>query len=549
MSKFLFAIKLFTLLLVEGVMAISPADTSAKFSAPSLKSLYVSDYSNGMALALEYFSKDSIDKAIPLFYQSMLSMDKEKHVLKANSYHFQEMFAFSGQYTDRKLTTHEAELTRKLFKQLFNPATEPGSNPFTNLSKERTTSLFEQRINLFISSFDSPKTLTSKINKLLKENPDLLNIRLLESELQFHQGKYNECINSCSAILEIKPDLSYCYNLRGVAYRRLAKHEPAIADFKRAQFLCPDFLLAGINLADVCMDSEKYGDAIKYLKLLLVKAPKLQPIKYSLAKSYYNTDSLDSAMTYIDEYIRAYPEVAKAHDLRGDIYYDRDKYPEAISDYSYAISLAPKNTYYYSNRGAAFYHSDKTDEALADFLKSYELDKEREFTLDKIGDCYLQKKEYNNAIGWYKKALKVKPTYKYSFAGLGNAYTQLKKYGLSIAAYEKAVKLDSTYDNALGNLGWSYYCAGKYSKCVEYSYKALKYNEEAVYAMFNIPLAVLRSGDFQRAGKLYEYFINLCKAKKLEINEGAISDLENLINENVMVEHSKAILKTYFNKG
>ena len=98
MSKHL--ITLFALFLTSGAMAISTADTTAKFSVSSLKSLYVSDYSNSMAIVLDYFNKDSIDKAIPLFYQSMLSADREKNILKANGYHFQEMVSIAGIYTD-----------------------------------------------------------------------------------------------------------------------------------------------------------------------------------------------------------------------------------------------------------------------------------------------------------------------------------------------------------------------------------------------------------------------------------------------------------------
>ena len=182
-------------------------------------------------------------------------------------------------------------------------------------------------------------------------------------------------------------------------------------------------------------------------------------------------------------------------------------------------------------------------------MKSYEFDKTRKYTIDKIGDCYYRKEDYNTAITWYKKALKIDPNYKYSLVSIGNVYAHLKKDGTPVAAFEKAIKADSTYSDALGDLGWTYYLAGNYPKSIEYSYKALKYDEEAVYAMFNIPLAVLRSGDFERAKQLYEHFIKLCGEKNLEITEGAVTDLEDLIKENVLVEQAKAILKAYFKKG
>jgi tetratricopeptide (TPR) repeat protein len=523
-------------------------DTTAKFTAPSLKSLYLSDYSTIMAAALDHFAKDSIDKAIPLLYQSLTTIDREKNVVKASGYHLQEVFAFADLYSNGKLNPQEAEETRKLFKQLFNATGVEAASPFRTHSKASVASIFERRIDLFKATFEAPKTVLPKLEKLLKEDSELLSIRLLKSEIQLYQAKYVDCINSCSDLLKLSPGLAYCYNLRGVAYRAVDKNELAVSDFKKAQSLCPDYLQASLNLADACMDSEKYADAIMYLKAVLSKAPLHLPAKYSLAKSYYKVDSLDSALIYMDEYIRSAPEVASAHDFRGDIYYDMEKYPEAVNNYSYAIRLAPDNSYYYSDRGAALYSLDKVDDALADFMKSYDLDKSRDYTLKKIGDCYAQKEDYKAAISWYKKALKADPEYKYSLVSLGNAYTHLKQYDLAIGAFEKAIKIDSTYHSALGNLGWTLYCAGNYTKSVEYSYKALKYNDEAVYAMFNIPLAVLRSGEFERAKQLYEHFIQACKEKKLKITEGAVTDLEDLIKEGVMVEQCNEILKTYFNK-
>jgi tetratricopeptide (TPR) repeat protein len=133
--------------------------------------------------------------------------------------------------------------------------------------------------------------------------------------------------------------------------------------------------------------------------------------------------------------------------------------------------------------------------------------------------------------------------------GLGRIYTDLKQYDLAIKAYKTAIKIDSTYDSALGNLGWAYYCAGNFKECINYSYKALQFDKEAVYAMFNIPLATLRLGDFEKAKKLYGEFIVLCKKNGYEITKGAEEDLNDLIKAGIMKTEAEFILSNYFRKG
>jgi tetratricopeptide (TPR) repeat protein len=144
------------------------------------------------------------------------------------------------------------------------------------------------------------------------------------------------------------------------------------------------------------------------------------------------------------------------------------------------------------------------------------------------------------------KALKLDPTYKSAWMSLDYCYDALGKHELAIEMCKKVLAIDSTYDSALGDLGWEYYCTGHFDDCVTYSYKCLKYNQKATYAMFNIALATLRKGDVDKARELYRHFLSLCKQNNYEITGGQLTDLRDLIKQNIQTKEATSIIENIF---
>lgn len=79
--------------------------------------------------------------------------------------------------------------------------------------------------------------------------------------------------------------------------------------------------------------------------------------------------------------------------------------------------------------------------------------------------------------------------------------------------------------------------------CIRNSELAVKYDSEAYYAMFNISLATLCNGKFEESLKLYKQFKELAVS---ENNDGALQDLNDLIEKGIMVEEAKFIIKEVF---
>ena len=71
-------------------------------------------------------------------------------------------------------------------------------------------------------------------------------------------------------------------------------------------------------------------------------------------------------------------------------------------------------------------------------------------------------------------------------------------------------------------------------------------DNEALYARYNIALAYLCMGDFEKSKELYQECYDLNKQIEEPIRDGAIKDLKDLIEKGSNVENAKLILKNIF---
>lgn len=102
---------------------------------------------------------------------------------------------------------------------------------------------------------------------------------------------------------------------------------------------------------------------------------------------------------------------------------------------------------------------------------------------------------------------------------------------------------DAGSPTAYGNLGWLAYLKDDFTSCISYSKKCIELDDESYYAMFNIALANLRLGQQDEAFTLYK------KTKKIATatsTEGAINDLKDLINNGILPDETRHILKVIF---
>ncbi|MDB5120704.1 MAG: hypothetical protein JWN56_1922 [Sphingobacteriales bacterium] len=545
---------LFSLFMIPSISFGSGGIDTAKYVPVFAKAgTFAKDYSTYLEIGINYIKRDSIEQGIKFLSEGFEVLNSEKKIFRVSDYHFLEVASFLQSVAAHKVTDKERQLFVKLMYFMKNKPNRNLLNIINTYLHSDPNSVFAKRLKLFCLTLFDTISADKYLDELLQENSDLVSLKMLKAELCLESLKMNDAVLAFTEVIRLDPTSAYAYNSRGKCYEILniidsVKSSPmsVINDYTKAIELYPDFMEASISLAKFQNKRFLFKESISTYSKVLKSHPKHMESTFTIGLTYYNLQELDSALFYVSKCINLNPKYVKGYKLKGDIYFEKSNFPEAIQCYSKAIDLVPDQYEYYENRGSAYYLLNNIDLALEDFMSAYKRNSTSVYTLNKLGDCYFTKKEYTDAISWYLKATKAQPKDKVAYFGLGCSYNKKGKYNQAIDVFQKALAIDSTYDDALGNMAWAYYGKGDFDQCITLSEKAIHFNKNAVYYMFNIPLAYLRSGQVNKAKSLYIDYVNYCIQNKFVINDGAITNLKDLIDKNIQAEDAKFILKYYF---
>jgi tetratricopeptide (TPR) repeat protein len=527
--------------------AMTGADTSKKIIPPKSQMSYdANDFLVYFKEGILQIKQDNLEKGSQVLFMALQTARKQKNIDRGLPYLGLELFNVIEDINSGKLSPEEKKLGLSFLKTTIGQDGMPDEKAFLSEFKHAPNTVFTRRLHIYVLCFDNPGKMVRELDELLKIKPDLVSANILKVENLYETEKYLESIDYASRVIQLSPQYAYAYQLRGKNLSEINKYEKAVDDFNKAIELFPEEQENYYEKASALLELKKFREAITGFIKVGKRNPYYKSCIYNLARCYKGLEMTDSALYYIDLHIKLYPGDSYGYDIKGDIYYAKDDYPAATELYTHAISINPTKASFYEDRGDAKFYDKKYQDAIIDFKKCISLDKLRAYTNDRIGDCYYELAAYDKAIPYHQKAILIDTTYKYAYVGLNSSYNRTGDYKAAIAAAKKAIEIDSTYDSAYGDLGWTYYLAGDLDACIAYSNKALKYDESATYAMFNIGLATLCKGNFEKAKEIYSYYVTRCKEKGYKISAGASEDLNDLIKKGKFVTEARYILEHIF---
>lgn len=124
--------------------------------------------------------------------------------------------------------------------------------------------------------------------------------------LYFDHGKYDQVVQYAKKYEQLhQPDSSDLCNLMGEAYRVTQDFDKSQYFLNRALELDPNSVIANVNMAELCMNLNKYEKALSYLyraNKFGEKRPHINAdICINLSVSHYASGRLDSALVYVNE--------------------------------------------------------------------------------------------------------------------------------------------------------------------------------------------------------------------------------------------------------
>jgi tetratricopeptide (TPR) repeat protein len=243
---------------------------------------------------------------------------------------------------------------------------------------------------------------------------------------------------------KLQNSAEYFY-MDGNSMLRSGKLPEAVAQFKKAISLNPNFPGAHTNLGFSLEQSGSLSDALENYK----KALQLNPKDYI-------------AQTNI-----------------GRAYYIQENYPKAIEEYEKAVRMKSDYPDAHLGLGVVYYRDYHIDKAIDELHKAIELNPNYAEAYYNLGLIHLGEKNVEEAILKFKKAIQFDPNYDDAFCSLSVCYYQLENITQSIKYSNLALKINPYSGKAHNNLAVAYYGAGD----LESAKKHLKGAKSMKYAV------------------------------------------------------------------
>ncbi|MBX2842779.1 MAG: rhomboid family intramembrane serine protease [Flammeovirgaceae bacterium] len=326
-------------------------------------------------------------------------------------------------------------------------------------------------------------------------------------------GQYEKALDAYTKVISYDPTSASAYNGRGWTYFQLKEYDKAFSDYKIALELYPAYSTIYNNIGLIYQYKGNTDSATYYYNMAIEMDPGHDFPHQNLGRIESQKGNEVMALVH-------YNNAVSADEFNPDNYYLRAitlinlKKKEALDDIEMAISLNPRDPDFYRVRGLAWF--------------------------ELFGN-------YEQALKDYSYTISLVPKDIFAYLSRANFFTDAGKYEQAFQDYQIVMQLDSNYSSAYGNSGWVKYLQGEFEECIALSEKAISLDSNAFYAMYNLALAELNLGHFEKSENLYREY----KRKNLEangnVNHGAIEDLKDLIKKGVYPVEAETILSDIFN--
>ncbi len=230
------------------------------------------------------------------------------------------------------------------------------------------------------------------------------------AEQAYKDGNWDSYISNMELILVLEPDSADIYYLIGEAYRFKGDTANALASYKEAKNLDPNF------------SAPYLGEA----RVRLLRDPG------------YNAQKL------FDQAIDLDPNYGEAYLERARFLISHKKAEAAIVDLNRAAALMPNSTDVYLAYANAYLALGEDASALEAAEKAYSMDITALPVYEMLGRLYLENGQYQRAVESLEVYLVYEPEDALALARLGQAYYEIGEYESAVKALDRATTINRT---------------------------------------------------------------------------------------------------------
>ncbi len=246
-------------------------------------------------------------------------------------------------------------------------------------------------------------------------------------------------------------NLAVTENNLGSALQSDGRVDDAIAHYRRAIALRPEYAPAYSNLASALKSKGQVSDAIAAYEQALRVQPDYPEADYNLGNALFEAGRGDEAIAHYNRAQSIPGAAADLHNNLGIALMAGGKSAEAIAEFRQAVRADPQSAQAHRNLGDALAASGARVEGLEHFRRAVELRPSDAALRYDLGSALLEAGSLPDAITELHEALRLDPKSVAAHNNLGIALGTQGRLAEAIAEFDKALALDPDFADAQRN--------------------------------------------------------------------------------------------------
>lgn len=283
------------------------------------------------------------------------------------------------------------------------------------------------------------KWVRERCDLILHVNPRLVQVLMARARAYIMAGDFRMALPDLDRALDLNPNESGAYMMRGIANRELARIDEAIRDFNRALLLGPKSARLHYLRADAYESTGWYDRAIKGYNRALELAPAMVKAYKGRGYSHLQFENLDEAIEDFSMVLSIEPDCAISYNSRGVAYSKKGDFDRALQDLQRALSLDPHYVSAYLNRGIVNKKKGAVGQALNDYAMTLELDPECIEAYLNRGELLRELSRYDQAVSDFSRVIELQPGKIKAYCQRALCYYSLGEFDLAVEDYQKVV--------------------------------------------------------------------------------------------------------------
>jgi tetratricopeptide (TPR) repeat protein len=239
-----------------------------------------------------------------------------------------------------------------------------------------------------------------------------------------------------------------------LTWRQTAVYHDLVTLYTATLTKNPGCWMAHYNLGIALSDQGNTDQAIAHYRQAVELRPNYGEAHYNLGRLLAQKGQLDDAITHYKKALEINPADAEAHNNLGATLFASGRVGEAIAHYRTALAIQPNYADASCNLANALLSSGDLDGAIAHYLACLAVSPNQAEVQYNLASALFRMGRTDEAITHYEKALQLRPQNADARANLGSAFLAKGRVGDAIVQYRDALRISSENVAAQSNLAW-----------------------------------------------------------------------------------------------